>query len=384
MKIIKKILLWTLIIVLILLGIFGLMWAINAPEDLNENSETIQRLETELFALDSVGLKFVDTTRSTPALGDFPGDDERQLKGTVWFPKGDSKDHPLLVFSHGFNSYHKGSRHIAQYLAKNGYIVAAVDFPLSNAFSPAGNPQLLDIVNQPGDISAVIDHMLALNADKNSSFYQRLDADKIGVYGLSLGGLTTALVSFHPDYLDTRVQAAAMMAPPLETFSDAFYASNPNVSSLILSGSLDLVVPEKANASEVIARNEKGWFLSFEKGSHLGFANVSNPLRWMNNPDDFGCAVINPVLEDLELPERWSDVLPNTNNVIRDVVVPAPCPEIPGQAMNGLKQQWLTRVAIGAFFDMNLRSGERAQKARAYFTSALAKENDELSLTAPR
>ena len=384
MKIVKTILLWALIILLILLGVFGLMWAFNAPKALNENSETKQRLETELFALDSVALEFVDADRSTPALADFAGDNKRELKGTVWFPKGDSKDHPLLVFSHGFNSYHKGSAHIAQYLAKNGYIVAAVDFPLSNAFSPAGNPQLLDIVNQPGDVSAVIDHMLELNADNTSPFYQRLDTEKIGIYGLSLGGLTTALVSFHPDYVDARVKVAAMMAPPLEAFSDTFYASNPDVATLVLSGSLDLVVPEKANASDVIPRNKNGWFLSFDKGSHLGFANVSNPLRWMNNPDDFGCAVINPVLEDLQLPQRWSDVLPNTNNVIRDVIVPAPCPDTPGQAMNGLKQQWLTRVAIAAFFDMHLRSEERARKARDYFITTLAKENNELNLIAPR
>ncbi len=52
-------------------------------------------------------------------------------------------------------SYHQGCRHIAQFLARNGYVVAAVDFPLSYMRSPAGSPQLLDVANQPGDVSAI-------------------------------------------------------------------------------------------------------------------------------------------------------------------------------------------------------------------------------------
>lgn len=384
MKLIKKLLFWLLIAVGVAMLVFITMWWLNSPEPWDETSESAARLDQAPFELASIKLSFDDTTRSTPALGEFEGADSRSLNGTIWYPAGNSNNHPILVFSHGFGSYHRGSRHIAQYLAKNGYVVAAVDFPLSHTRSPAGSPQLLDIVNQPGDVTAVIDHLVGLNDNADHPLHQRLDVKKVGAFGLSLGGLTTALVSYHPDYTDHRIQAAVMMAPPLEAFSPVFFASNLKVKSLVFSGSMDLVVPEKANATQVQARHPQGWFLSLDKGSHLGFANVANPIRWMENPDDLGCAMMDRMLAKLELPDKWSKVLPNTQGVLRDVVVTPPCPEMPGQAMNGSHQQWLARIAIGAFFDMHLRDGERASKAKAFFTQTLSQENDDLSLTAPQ
>jgi len=89
------------------------------------------------------------------------------------------------------------------------------------------------------------------------------------------------------------------------------------------------------------------------------------------------------VLTKLELPNRWSEVLPNTQNVIRDIVVPPPCPDLPGEAMNGLKQQWFARIAVGAFFDMHLHSGNRARDAEVFLKTVLISENKEVRLRAP-
>jgi len=384
MKIIKFVVKWSLLALIALIIVAVALWWLNAPQELAKNSQSKTRLEQADYSIATMDLEFVDANRQTPALGDFEGDDKRALNGTIWFPEGQSPELPLIVFSHGFGSYHKGCRHIAEYLARNGYVVAAVDFPLSNMRSPAGSPQLLDVVNQPGDVSAVIDRLTTLNNDPSNPLHKRIDFDSVGAFGLSLGGLTTALVSFHPDLNDERIKAAVMMAPPLEAFSDAFYASNPKINSLVISGSLDRVVPEPANAIQVKARQPNGWFISLEKGTHLGFANVGNPIRWMENPDNLGCNFMDRMLSELDLPERWDAVLPNTNGVLRDVVVGPPCPELAGKSMNGLKQQWLTRIAVGSFFDMHLKSGDRAQAANEFFTSTLSAENSEVRLTSPR
>ncbi len=388
MKLFRKTVRWALILLLLLAVALTFLWLVNAPERFDEDSQSFVRLNRALYEFNSMELEFVDDSRVTPKLGDFSGDQVRTLRGRVWFPEiqraGKMTAHPLLVFSHGFGSYHQGSRHIAQYLARHGYIVAAVDFPLSNVMSPAGSPQLLDIVNQPGDVSAVIDHMLTLSSNKKSRFFNRIDTQNIGVYGLSLGGLTTALVSFHPDYQDTRIKAAVMMAPPLESFSDSFYTNNLKVQSLLMSGTMDRVVPAQENAELVKPRHPKGWFLSLDKGSHLGFANVGNPIRWMDNPDNLGCAMMGRMLSKLELPDQWSKVLPNTGHVLRNVVVSPPCPDKPGKAMNGLHQQWLTRIAIGAFFDMHLRSGTAAKQATEFFTTSMLVENPDLTLVMPK
>ncbi|MEO0367841.1 MAG: hypothetical protein AAF197_03540, partial [Pseudomonadota bacterium] len=160
MKIVKALLLLLATALVLTVGVFSVLWLANAPQQFSDDSESYARLHQSNFTVGTTEIKYVDSARATPALGEFKGADSRTLEGTVWFPEGESTGHPFLVFSHGFGSYHKGSRHIAEHLARNGYIVAAVDYPLSHTRSPAGTPQLLDIANQPGDVSAVIDYML--------------------------------------------------------------------------------------------------------------------------------------------------------------------------------------------------------------------------------
>lgn len=384
MKILKNLIKWSLLMFVVVSVVIVVLWLLNAPEPLADDSQSKALLDQAPHSVTKIDLEIIDRSRPTPALGGYGGDDKRVLKGSVWFPKGDSSGHQLIVYSHGFGGYHSDSTYLVEHLVRNGYVVAAVDFPLSNRLSPADVPQLVDVVNQPGDVTAVIDRVLTFNNDPDSPLYNRVDTNNIGTMGLSLGGLTTALTSFHPDLKDSRIKAAIMMAPPLEAFSEQFYASNPNVKSLLMSGSMDRVVPEIANAIHVKERHPNGWFLSFDKGTHLGFADVGNPVRWMENPDNLGCAFLDMMLSKLELPERWNAVIPNTGAVLRDVVVGEPCPEFVGQSMNGLKQQWLTRVAIGSFFDMHLRSGDRAMSAHDFFNKRLSAENPAVSLTLPR
>lgn len=387
MKTFRTITKWALIIIALACLTLLSLWWLNKPAALSDSSASAQRLNSATYSVQSVGIDFVDQSRSTPAMGKFKGAEQRRLNGTVWLPERMSQKipdtHPLIIFSHGFSSYHQGCRHIAQYLARNGYIVAAVDFPLSNMRSPAGAPQLLDVANQPGDVSAVIDHILQLNQDVDSELYERVQVEKIGAMGLSLGGLTTALVSFHPELNDSRIDAAVMFAPPLEAFSDKFFNTRPELPSMLISGSFDRIVPEPANATQIQSRHPTGWFVSLDKGSHLGFANVGAWLRWTNSPDDLGCALMRRNLNQLTLPERWSEVINNPAGELLEIEVGEPCPEIPQAAMNASRQQWLTRIATGAFFDMHLRDGKVAQQGKIFLGQSLANENQDVSVRAP-
>ncbi len=384
MNIFKKLVLALLFISFVGAATVFALWLANSPQDLAAQSQSKIRLDQARFSVETLSIEISDQSRATPALGEYGGDDKRTLKGTVWFPKGEHKDLPLIVYSHGFSGFHKENSRLANYLAANGYVVASVDFPLSGRETLAEIPQLLDIANQPGDVSSVIDHVLSLNSKSGNALYGKVSPDSIGAMGLSLGGLTTALVSYHPDYKDSRIKAAVMMAPPLETFSDQFYATNGELNSLTISGSFDRVVPEQSNAIEVMPRNRNGWFLSFEKGTHLGFADVGDFLRWTENPDNLGCALMARVLDKQELPDRWSKVISNTDGVIRDIEVAPPCPDLPGEAMNGLEQLRLSRIAVGAFFDAHLYAGERAKSAQTFISAALESENSGLSLRSPR
>ena len=62
-------------------------------------------------------------------------------------------------------------------------------------------------VNQPGDVSFVIDEVLAANDDPSSPLHGLVDPDAIGVVGHSLGGATTWAVSFDTATRDERIDS---------------------------------------------------------------------------------------------------------------------------------------------------------------------------------
>ena len=99
---------------------------------------------------------------------------------------------PLLIWGNGGCS-DNGLVHdkFLRNIASHGYIVIAADFPLTNYFAPGG-PYLGDVVNQPGDVSFLINYMLERNLKSGDSLYQHVDPQRIGVFGLSLGGMTAA------------------------------------------------------------------------------------------------------------------------------------------------------------------------------------------------
>jgi predicted dienelactone hydrolase len=112
---------------------------------------------------------------------------------------------------------------LAALLASHGYVVVAVDYPLTNLRAPGG-PTVRDAVNQPDDVRFVIDRVLAWKPGERP-FDGEIDRERIGAVGLSLGGLTTTLATFHPRLRDPRIAAAVSIAGPAAMFSPAFFAT---------------------------------------------------------------------------------------------------------------------------------------------------------------
>src|ERR671930_612347 len=65
---------------------------------------------------------------------------------------------PLVVWAHGWNSTGETFLPYAELWARQGYVVALPTFPLSREGVADGD----DVQNQPGDVSFVIDQVLAL------------------------------------------------------------------------------------------------------------------------------------------------------------------------------------------------------------------------------
>ena len=96
---------------------------------------------------------------------------------------------PLVVVSHGRGGSFIGHDDTAEALADAGFVVAAIDHPGSTTFdmSCAGDPSVL--VEPPTDIKRLIDFMVGA-----SPAASKIDPDRIGFFGFSLGGYTGVVV----------------------------------------------------------------------------------------------------------------------------------------------------------------------------------------------
>jgi len=97
---------------------------------------------------------------------------------------------PLILLSHGTGGSALQLGWLATRLAAHGYIVAAVNHPGNSAIEPYTAQGFREGWERPGDLSAVLDAMLA-----DSVFGARIDTTRIGAAGFPLGGYTVLSIA---------------------------------------------------------------------------------------------------------------------------------------------------------------------------------------------
>jgi predicted dienelactone hydrolase len=379
----------TLLIVTVIavIGIGG-YWFIAIPATSSPNGSVSQsRFAPGPYEVVSESFTAVDESRTTQAYKAFPGLPNRTLDGEIWRPKNRVQPGPLLINSHGFMSFRQEGLYLNRFLASHGYTVVAVDYPLTGIWAPEG-PLMTDVINQPGDVSFLIDTILRRNANNADTLYNTIDPEKIAVAGVSLGGLTSILATFHPKLQDPRIAALVSIAGPTSIFTPTFFESR-DLPFLMVYGGGDAIVPHEDNALPVLSMYPDVTLVTLADASHAGFAQPASTLmRFNKNPDDVGCRTVTEELgvEVAEQNDEFMTLLGDADDGIDlNQHIEFCTRELIPEAMKASRQHMFTTLAVHAFLDSLFAEDDAARSAsREYLQTTLAQENgSEVSVTQP-
>ncbi len=356
-------------------------YLLTMPEQLPQGAPSEAWISPGPFAVAHTDRIFVDETRETAANGGAPSLPNRTFPTSIWYPAHGTGSFPLIVHSHGFVSERGDMAYVAELLASHGYVVIAANYPLTSG-DTAGGPNANDLVNQPTDVSFLIDSVLALSGD-DRPFNGEIDPSRIGLMGYSLGGITTTLATYHPRLRDERVAAAVSIAGPSAGLMRKFY-ENSDVPFMMIAGTADALIDFEYNAAIIPARVRNSVLVGIDRGSHLGFGSISEPwMRLLPHPDGLGCAAV-LANADAEADDFIRALGDESDGIVVNDDIPAVCERMPDvQALHPGRQQMVTRVAILAFFESVFdESRARREAARVLLSTSLSSDMPEARVTA--
>ncbi|CCH21114.1 alpha/beta hydrolase family protein [Micromonospora lupini] len=200
--------------------------------------------------------------------------DGRALPVTLWYPAAGNTGgaakrsaaaatgrFPVVMFSHGLTGRPEDYATLLTRWAAAGFVVAAPTFPHTSRGSD-GN--ILDVLNQPADVSYALTQVLALDGKAGDGLRGRLATDRVAAAGHSAGGVTT--IGLFTASRDERLDAGVVFAGTAVGVGTAF--AGATAPQLFVHGELDEVVDYAAGKA---AYDKVPWpkaLLSLPKGDH--------------------------------------------------------------------------------------------------------------------
>ncbi len=228
------------------------------------------------FVVDEVTETFVDPSRPTDAGGETAALPARTNPTRIVHPAGGGP-YPLLVMAHGASGHPDEYAEQIPVWAADGFVVAAPEFPLTNRDVPGAISNFADVANQPGDLSFVIDEVLAASDDPDSPLDGLVDPEAIGVVGHSLGGATTWAVGCNTATRDDRIDSTVIFAALTFPMPGGEYEYDSGLPLLVLHGDADDVPidMDRAAYDEAVAPK---WFVTLHGADHrLAFTDEASP-----------------------------------------------------------------------------------------------------------
>lgn len=198
---------------------------------------------------------------------------DRPLPTAVYEPNDAEHPLPLIVFGHGFHGHPRKFTKLLDAWAAAGFVVAAPTFPLTND-EAAAEPVFEDVANQPADVRFVLDEVARDG---------RIDAERIGVAGFSLGAITALAVAFHTRHRDRRIRAVAALSGCFWPSFGGTYAMD-DIPLLLLHGTADATVPYAGSEAVYEAARPPKALVALQDGLHHelfedGFGPVGTALE---------------------------------------------------------------------------------------------------------
>lgn len=181
--------------------------------------------------------------------------ENRALTVKFWYPKEEGT-YPLIVFSHGAFGVIDSNYSTCMELASNGYVVASIAHPYHAAFVEDTNGKVtigdMNFVQQvyedngeyseegekrtyekskewmalrTADMNFVLDTILA-KVQKKEDFFAKIDSDKIGLFGHSMGGATSVQLGRERDDIDAVIDLEGTMMGEYIDFKDGYEVYN--------------------------------------------------------------------------------------------------------------------------------------------------------------
>ncbi len=171
--------------------------------------------------------------------------ENRFVNVEFWYPEQTEGTYPLLVFSHGAYGIKSSNASTFTELASHGYVVASIDHPYHSFYTVSRDGKVVTVdsgymkevnnANKEGvyslgeifelfqkwmkvrtdDMGFVLDSVLEQagqkydSEQKRDSVYERIDTQKIGVFGHSMGGSASVALSRERDDIDAVVNIDA-------------------------------------------------------------------------------------------------------------------------------------------------------------------------------
>lgn len=141
--------------------------------------------------------------------------ENRALTVKFWYPEKEG-NYPLVVFSHGAFGVIDSNYSTCMELASNGYVVASIAHPYHAIFveDVNGNKTFVDMdfMKQVYADNGADDAEAEKAAKESEAPFSRIDSERIGLFGHSMGGATSVQIGRERDDIDAVINLEGTMA----------------------------------------------------------------------------------------------------------------------------------------------------------------------------